>query len=356
MTSNEIERATPIATNLPDMVRYAEHLANAQLLPGQYRKQPANVLYAMEYGRTLGITPIAAITGIHVIEGKPSASAALISGLVRQAGHKLRVTGNSQKATAQIIRSDDPTFTYEVTWELHANPNGNPNAEDAGLLKKDIWKKYPASMLKSRAISQVARDACEEVLFGLHYTPEELDVYVDQDGNPVDAPVQQLRPVEDERQDYMVRVGNVVVRRDAFKEHPEGQKFVQRAAGCKDRQAVHALVAEAKEAELIHSGILAPDTDEPDMLRDYLARLWKSLPEATAASPTEPEIPDAELVPDEPADPHGDAVKALRNAASNAGLTDRDLDEGFEAAYGTPVNEGTIEHLRAMTATLRGAA
>ena len=35
-------------------------------------------------------------------------------------------------------------------------------------------------MLKSRAITQCARDACEEALFGLHYTPEELGAEVDE--------------------------------------------------------------------------------------------------------------------------------------------------------------------------------
>ena len=37
-------------------------------------------------------------------------------------------------------------------------------------------------MLKARAISEVARDACEEALFGLHYTPEELGAEVNEDG------------------------------------------------------------------------------------------------------------------------------------------------------------------------------
>ena len=52
-------------------------------------------------------------------------------------------------------------------------------------------------MLKSRAITQCARDACEEVLFGLHYTPEELGANVDEDGVVVDGEqhptVRQLR-------------------------------------------------------------------------------------------------------------------------------------------------------------------
>ena len=172
--------------SITEKIAYSDSLACSNMLPKQFQEKPANVLWAIEYGETLGIAPMAAITGIHVIENKPSASAALIGGLVRRAGHKLRVTGNNVKATAQIVRADDPDYTFEVTWELRRNADGNPNAEDAGLLGKQVWKNYPAAMLKSRAITQVARDACEEVLFGLHYTPEELGAEVDAEGEPVE--------------------------------------------------------------------------------------------------------------------------------------------------------------------------
>jgi hypothetical protein len=179
-TGNEIE-IRPQAT-LPAKVSYARELANSGLLPAAYRRNPANVLYALEYGEMLGLSPMAAITGVHVIEGKPSASAGLISALVRRAGHKLRVSGTSKSATCTIIRSDDPDHPFTVTWTLRRNPDDNPNAEEAQLLGKQVWKTYPASMLKSRAITQCARDACEEALFGLHYTPEELGAEVDEDG------------------------------------------------------------------------------------------------------------------------------------------------------------------------------
>ncbi|HTJ40062.1 MAG TPA: hypothetical protein VL738_43235 [Dactylosporangium sp.] len=191
--NNEIAVRNPSVPSGADMnaaALYAERLASSGLLPAQYRRQPANVLYAIEYGRMVGLAPMAAITGVHVIEGKPGASAALISALVRRAGHKLRVTGNGQSATAIIIRADDPDFEYRVTWTLRKNSDGNPSAEESKLLNKAIWQQYPASMLKARAISQVARDACEEVLFGLHYTPEELGAEVDEEGEPVAAPSQ----------------------------------------------------------------------------------------------------------------------------------------------------------------------
>lgn len=165
--------------NMNDKMQYAQALAQASLLPKQYQRNPGNVLLAVELGESLGIPPIQAINTVHVIEGKPSASSGLISALVRRAGHTLRVKGNDQSATAEIIRSDDPDFTYSVTWDMG-------RARNAGVTGKDNWKKYPAAMLKARAITEVARDACQEALMGVQYTPEELGAVVDEEGNVVD--------------------------------------------------------------------------------------------------------------------------------------------------------------------------
>jgi hypothetical protein len=186
------------AQSMPAKIAYAQELANSGLLPAAFRRNPANVLFAVEYGDMLGLAPMAAITGIHVIEGKPSASAGLISALVRRAGHKLRVTGDSNSATCQIIRCDDPDYTFEVTWTLRKNGDGHPSAEEAGLLRKGTWTNYPASMLKSRAITQCARDACEEALFGLHYTPEELGAEVDEEGRVYGGTLTGEPPAADE--------------------------------------------------------------------------------------------------------------------------------------------------------------
>jgi hypothetical protein len=319
--STEIVKATPIATNLPDMVRYANHLADSGMLPKQFVGRPANVLWAMEYGRTLNITPIAAMTGIHVIEGKPGASAALISGLVRRAGHKLRVSGNGLRATAQIIRHDDPDFVHEVTWELRKNEAGNPNAEDAGLLSKDIWKKYPASMLKARAISQVARDACEEELFGLHYTPEELGAYVDQDGVPVEAPVQPLRVVQAEQV-----------------EPPATQReFLREAYDAPDAATVRQIWVAAGEFG-----------SRPEYLEQIAA-----VGREKAAAEDATSVVDAVVVEEQ--DEHADALDALRAAALGAGVEDT-VESDFAESYGVPIAEATVDQLRQMTTLLAGAA
>lgn len=160
----------------------AKTLADSSMLPKQYQRQPANLLWAMEYAEAIRVPMMTAVTGIHVIEGKPTASADLIAGLVRRVGHKLRVWGDDREAHAQIIRCDDPQFDgFHVVWTMD-------RAKSAGLTGKAVWRQYPAAMLRSRAITEVARMACSEALHGVIYTPEELGAAVDEDGAPT-APV-----------------------------------------------------------------------------------------------------------------------------------------------------------------------
>lgn len=190
MTGTEIV----VRSSLEEKINYAKHLAESGLLPAVYRRQPANVLYAAEYGEMLGLTPLAAINGLHIIEGKPTASAGMVSALVRRAGHRLRSSYDRETGLGwcEIVRHDDPGFTYRAEWTLQravdANlvqlKDGKPFARDSKGNPKP-WERYPEAMLKARAITECARDACEEALNGVHYTPEELGADVDEVGEPI---------------------------------------------------------------------------------------------------------------------------------------------------------------------------
>lgn len=165
--------------SLATKMQYAQAMAGSSLLPRDYQNKPANLLFALEYADALGIAPIHAITSIHVINGKPSASADLIAASVRRAGHKLRVTGNDTFAEAVLIRADDPDFEYVARWDM-------AKAKQAKL-DTATWKAYPAAMLRSRAITEVARMGASDALYGVIYTPEELGATVDAEGNPTAA-------------------------------------------------------------------------------------------------------------------------------------------------------------------------
>lgn len=200
---------TELATNdYGGKLAFAERLAKSNLLPTQYRNQPANLLWAIEFGNALGIPPMAAVVGVHLIEGKPSASAGLISALVRRAGHRLRVSGDGKQATCEIVRSDDPNFTFKSVWTIE-------RAQAANLTGKAVWKNFPAAMLKARAITECARDACQEALCGVAYTPEELGADYDADATPAPAAVQEpTRWSDKDRAAFCAELGRLDIKYD----------------------------------------------------------------------------------------------------------------------------------------------
>jgi len=153
--------------SVDDRMRYAGALAQSGLLPDAYRNKPANILVALEYGAGLGIPPMTAIQQVHIVQGKPVASSQLIGALVRKAGHRLRVTGDDTRAVCEIVRNDDPDFTFRSEWTIE-------RAQRAKLTGKETWRAYPGNMLRARAITECARDACPEALAGISYTAEEL--------------------------------------------------------------------------------------------------------------------------------------------------------------------------------------
>lgn len=166
---------TTEAQQLDAYIRNAEQLAKANLLPPAYRENPANVLLAIQTGAPLGFTAMQSISGIHIINGKPTMSADMVAAAVRRAGHKLRVEGDDMTARARLVRADDPDYEFKSVWTME-------RAKRAGLLSNSSWRKYPAAMLKARAITEVARQGANDALYGVIYTPEELGASVDETG------------------------------------------------------------------------------------------------------------------------------------------------------------------------------
>ncbi|MBB4915065.1 recombinase RecT [Streptosporangium saharense] len=210
---------------------YAKALAVSNLLPRQYQNNPGNVLYAIEFGQSIGVSTMAAILGVHIIEGRACASAGLISGLVRDAGHRLRVwverddNGKATKAVATIMRKDDPDFEFRSEWTL-------ARAQAAKLTGKAVWQNYPEAMLKARATTEVAREACEEALRGIGYTPEELGAEVNEDGSVVitEARQSQGRSLGEALGVTAEQVSTDEPRLSAADADPEGATITQRNA------------------------------------------------------------------------------------------------------------------------------
>lgn len=180
--------------------------------PGQPpQPSPGKIMLVHETGRMLGLHPVAALQGVHIIEGRATISPALMSALVRRDGHRLRVSingtveGGDLTAVAELVRVDDPDFTFRSVWTPQ-------RAQRAGLCKYQQtasgqwevvarsksgnplpWEAFTEAMIKARAIGEVCREAAEDSLMGAQYTPEELGAPVNEDGEIV-VPAEPSRP------------------------------------------------------------------------------------------------------------------------------------------------------------------
>lgn len=300
---------------LPEKLEYARFLAASGLLPAQYREKPANILYATEYGEMLGLAPMAAINGIHVIEGKPSASAALISALVRRAGHRLRVTGDDERAVCEIVRADDPEFTFRAEWTIQ-------RARNAGLANKGVWKSYPAAMLKARALTECARDACQEALSGLQYTPEELGAQVDEEGAPVRAVAVQDRPADP---GWASKTATPYEREHGVPEPAARGQAEEPPAAPADEPDWDALVAEVARTGVVTAAWkLAREHRPGDMaLRERIQAAARSPRPAPHSVTPADDVVDAEVV-DEPQPVTQAQHKHMHALWNSGGISDRE--------------------------------
>lgn len=79
-------------------------------------------------------------------------------------------------------------------------------------------------------------------------------------------------PVKAEQGSHEEPAGSVNVDPESFQPHPDGQDFANQAALATSREAVDSLRSTADGQGIAHSGVLAPDSGQPDVLAAYLDR------------------------------------------------------------------------------------
>ncbi|MDR5730555.1 MAG: hypothetical protein RB191_24365 [Terriglobia bacterium] len=146
-------------------------------------KHEAEAVVKIIAGREFGLGPLASMTGIHMVDGKPTLAANLIAGQIKRHPHY----------DYRVIKRDEDGCElefFEHGKSLGIMAWGRKDANAAGLLGKANWKKYPRDMYFARCLTSGARTFCPDVLGGSPiYTAEELGA---------DAPVTAQEPFSDE--------------------------------------------------------------------------------------------------------------------------------------------------------------
>lgn len=181
---NAIVKASDL--NLDELQRMAKMMVasgyfDAAKDPTQAVAQMAIKIMA---GREMGYGPFASVQGIHVIQGKPTVAANLMAAAIKnhpRYNYKIRKMQNDC-VSIEFFENGESVGVSEFT---------QSDAQAAGLLGKDIWKKFPRNMLFSRALSNGVRWYCPDVFDGnAVYTPEELGATVDYEtGEVIEQPL-----------------------------------------------------------------------------------------------------------------------------------------------------------------------
>ena len=156
-------------------------------------KGEAQAVVKVLAGREMGFGPIASMTGVHIVQGKPSIGANLLGAAIKGSGrYDYRVIElTNERAEIAFFQSGEEIGRSLFTMD---------DAKAAGLANKGgSWKMYPRNMLFSRAMSNGARWYCPDVFSGVTpYTPEEMgaDVSMDDNGDVIDVTptVQEAEP------------------------------------------------------------------------------------------------------------------------------------------------------------------
>lgn len=160
--------------SMESLARFAEMVAKSGLAPKGV-DTPAAIAVAVEMGLEIGLSPMAALQNIAVVNGRPciygDAALALCraSGLLESYAQEWTGEGDKRAATVTVKREGDPQPVVS-SFSVH-------DAKAAGLWgKAGPWTQYPDRMLLFRARGFALRDAFGDVLKGLKTAEEQGDI------------------------------------------------------------------------------------------------------------------------------------------------------------------------------------
>lgn len=165
---SESKALSIVPRTIDESADLAERFSKSTLLPKSMQGKAPDVLVTIMAGAEMGLSPMASLRAIHVIEGKPVLSA---DGMVAI------VLGSGKAMYFERVEESDKAVTYETqrvgakaprraTWTMEM-------AKVAALHLKDNWRAHPRAMLAARAKAELARDVYPDVLMGC-YTEDEI--------------------------------------------------------------------------------------------------------------------------------------------------------------------------------------
>lgn len=147
-------------------------------------RDAAQAVVKIMAGQELGIGPVAAMSGIHIVKGKPVLSSTTLAGLVKRSGkYNYRVKELSPtRCEIEFFEDGEAVGVSEFT------------AEDAKQAGTQNMAKFARNMLYARAMSNGVKWYCPDVCAGPVYVPEDFDQGDNAPTPPPAPPTPPLKP------------------------------------------------------------------------------------------------------------------------------------------------------------------
>lgn len=147
----------------------ASALCRTSFVPKAFAGKPEETAAALLLGDELGLSPLAALRSIHVISGTPGLYARTMVALVQSHGHEVvPVDDTPAKVTVKGRRAGSDEWVTS-TWTTE-------RARRAGYTSNKKYETDPQAMLYARAASDVCRRIAADVLLGIPYSVEEIEL------------------------------------------------------------------------------------------------------------------------------------------------------------------------------------
>jgi hypothetical protein len=161
---------TQWAENARQVAAIAASLARTSFIPTSLRAADmdatvSNVTAAVLTGAELGLTPMASLRSIDVIQGTPALRAIALRALVLNAGHEIVVRESNSTRAVVAGRRRGSSEWQTSTWTMDRAKH---------LAGRDQWRTQPTAMLLARATAECARLIAADVLLAIPYITEEI--------------------------------------------------------------------------------------------------------------------------------------------------------------------------------------
>lgn len=237
----------------------AEMMCSTTLVPKSYQGKPAEGTAAIMYGTELGLNPIQSLQQVMVINGKPSIESRTMVALLKMRGYRF-TTDESSPQRVTVTGTSPSGETETSTWTFE-------RAQKAGFTRNKLYNSIPEQMLYAKAATEVCRRLAPDVLLGISYSTEEMQLgFGESDpvratAERVDAPTTAPEPSVSPQQQTVIDAASTVADDDS------------------ELQGFYALMRASMNIEELNATfpIMQPYINEHPEHKDALNAVWREV-------------------------------------------------------------------------------